>query len=133
MSGTQIKAILCIVGEAPVVLDVPNTLDHWQELVGGYVQQVHLDDGVHLLSNEDGLAQDLPFNGKVPGRAPRSPMEHVAFIVGPTNRPEPGQMGVHRLCGNFALVRVGLARDYESVTDVDVARWLPALIARMAT
>jgi len=33
-----------------------------QELVGGYIEYVHLKDGGSLIVNEEGRLRDLPFN-----------------------------------------------------------------------
>lgn len=124
-----IKALVCRVGEDPRVEECPEDLGAWQKLVDGYIQVVHLDDGVLLVCNEEGQQRRLPFNGFVPGRAPKLPPEFHAVGL-PADAPDPGEFGVHVLLGNFALVRYGEG-DYEPLVDRDVMMWLPVLLRRM--
>jgi hypothetical protein len=126
-----IKAIVCRVGEDARVEEMPVDFKQWQHFVRGCVQEVHLDNGVLLLCNEDGKPMGLPFNGYVPGRAPVPPPD-IPVIHG-VEGPPPGEFGAHRLRGNFALVRRGTGgNDYDPLTDLDVVMWLPVLLRRMA-
>ena len=40
------------------------TLDELQELVGGYIENVYLDDGLIMVVNEEGKFSGLPLNKK---------------------------------------------------------------------
>lgn len=71
---------------------------------------------------------DLPFNGFVPGRAPRL-SDGTPVFTGP-NTPPPGEFGQHRLFGTFAIVRVGAEGEFEPLVDRDVMMWLPVLLRR---
>ena len=43
-------------------LQMPVQLENLQELVGGWIEAVHLDDGLTLVVNEEGLIHNLPAN-----------------------------------------------------------------------
>lgn len=97
------------VGCAPLVVDAEPTLEWLQAIVDGYVQLVPIGehDGLALVCNEDGILRGLPYNADVAARA----MPHLegAFriYVGGTEADyaQPGEMGVHRIYGDFAIVR----------------------------
>jgi hypothetical protein len=55
------------VGGEPELRHIGTRLTDWQELVGGYLQEVPLNDAGHrLLCNEEGLLRKLPPNREVP-------------------------------------------------------------------
>jgi Domain of unknown function (DUF3846) len=60
--GKPVRVMAFRVGHAPVVLVVPNTLDTFQALVQGYVEDIRLSGGLSLWCNEDGLRLHLPPN-----------------------------------------------------------------------
>lgn len=58
--------------------DMPNTLEAFQEAVGGYIQYIYLGGGILLICNEEGVLRRLPENyraGKICGEA------HVATRI----------------------------------------------------
>lgn len=60
------KVLLFPVKAAPQVLDIDSGLASMQALVGGYIENVTLEDGVGLVCNEEGKLTGLPFNRRVP-------------------------------------------------------------------
>lgn len=123
-----VKAIVCRVGETPKVEQLEDTLPAWQKLVDGYIEIVHLDDGVYIVCNDEGRFTQ-PFNRLVPGRAANIDEKTFDVIVGPKDRPPPGEFGMHEMFGTFAIVRTNWDNgEFCSLVDRDVTMWLPALI-----
>lgn len=95
------RALVCRVGQAPVVEEVDPGLKASQKIVGGYIESVCLsDDGVYLTCNEEGKIHGLP-----------------------SNRPlmtEDGQV-VDIIAGNFLVHRVDREGESCSLTDADIA------------
>jgi len=60
------KVLLFPVGEDPKVMDIAKGLQPMQDLVGGYIENVTLEDGVGLICNEEGKLTGLPLNRPVP-------------------------------------------------------------------
>ena len=54
-------------GKIAEVRDVPNTLEALQELVGGFIEPIHLANKVIALVNEDGKHLGLQPNLGIPG------------------------------------------------------------------
>lgn len=81
----------------PVVRAIPNTLEAMQTLVGGFIQQVHVQNGLSLICDEDGKSKKLPV------------VNHAgaAFVTHDVIR---GPFFVCRTAGD----------DFSSVTDADV-------------
>lgn len=46
------------------VIDIPNTLQAMQEIVGGYIEAVYIGMGVNVICNEEGTLLRLPYNEK---------------------------------------------------------------------
>ena len=44
-------------------------LDELQEIVGGYIEIVHLSNGQIMVVNEEGLIYDLPYNAEASSEA----------------------------------------------------------------
>lgn len=55
--------LYCRVGELPEILNIDGSLSTMQELVGGYIQTLYIDDEVALVCNEEGK-----INGSKPNR-----------------------------------------------------------------
>lgn len=49
-------------GKPAEALNVPDTLDEWQKLVGGYIEVVTLTPHLLMIVNEEGKLLDLPDN-----------------------------------------------------------------------
>ena len=56
------KVIIKKVGQQPEIVDIENTLESMQKIVGGYVELVHVRTGCVMLCNEEGGMQGLPYN-----------------------------------------------------------------------
>ena len=54
--------------QAQVEVGFPNTLEAFQQAVGGYIETVTLCEDLVLVVNEEGLLQGLPYNCKVCGK-----------------------------------------------------------------
>ncbi|HPD89014.1 MAG TPA: DUF3846 domain-containing protein [Oscillospiraceae bacterium] len=65
---SDIAVLLYQIGEAPRPKFIPNTLEAMQELVGGYIETVTLEDGLILVCNEEGRMNGLPPNASVTTR-----------------------------------------------------------------
>ena len=59
------KILLFPVKADPRVLDIAKGLQPMQDLVGGYIENVTLEDGVGLVCNEEGKLRNLPLNRAV--------------------------------------------------------------------
>ena len=60
-------------GEPAEARNVPNELEEWQKLVGGYIETVYLTRDLIMIANEEGLLLELAPNFKY----------HGQMIVGP--------------------------------------------------
>jgi len=60
------KILLFPVNADPKVMDIAGGLKPMQDLVGGYIENVTLEDGVGLICNEEGKLSNLPLNRPVP-------------------------------------------------------------------
>jgi hypothetical protein len=60
------KVLLFPVNEDPKVVDLANGLKPMQDVVGGYIENVTLEEGIGLICNEEGRLQGLPLNRPVP-------------------------------------------------------------------
>lgn len=45
---------------------IPNTLECLQDLVGGYIETIHIAPGLLLICNEEGKLHQLPINFSTP-------------------------------------------------------------------
>jgi hypothetical protein len=124
------RALICRIGEPPVVEEVNDDIRDWGAFVGGYFMQQHLDEGVYCICNEEGLHRKLPFNRNVPARAPHLPEADFKVNIGPKIESEaaPGQMGYHKFYGDFALVRIDAEKgEYASLSPEDVEKWIDGM------
>ena len=119
---TKIKILVCPIGQSPVVEEIEPTLENEQAIVGGYLEFVELDDGVELVCNEDGR-DSLPFNRSVPAMSPEHPPGFATVELSPDLAP-PGTMGVHRVHGEFFLMRHDEDGEPVSLLDADIERYL---------
>lgn len=64
MTATEKLSVLLIQpGKAPRMVEIPDTLDAMQELVGGYIEEyMPFDDEVAIIVNEEGKLNGLPPN-----------------------------------------------------------------------
>ena len=53
------KVVIKDPGQKPVVQDIENKLEVLQELVGGYIQMVYIDESTAMLCNEEGKRKEL--------------------------------------------------------------------------
>ncbi len=60
----KIKGLLVEPYKLPKEIEIDNTLEAKQELVGGLIEEVHIhgDDEVALICNEEGKIYGLPYN-----------------------------------------------------------------------
>ena len=60
----NLKVLLVKPNELPEVVNIKNTLEAKQELVGGLIEYTYIDncDDVAVVCNEEGLLLHLPFN-----------------------------------------------------------------------
>jgi len=63
----NIKVLKVAPGQAPERITMPNTLEAFQEAVGGYIETVGLDANAVLVCNEEGKLSGLPANRQVGG------------------------------------------------------------------
>jgi hypothetical protein len=65
MKMEKIKVIIVKPNEKPYVQEIEDTLPALQNIVGGYIEYVDLEENVSLICNEEGKIKNLPFNRKV--------------------------------------------------------------------
>lgn len=65
-------------GEYAEARNVPNTLEEWQRLVGGYIETITLTPHLVMIVNEEGVLLDLPNNFTWHG----NPIKGNAVFVG---------------------------------------------------
>lgn len=92
------KAVVKRVGQIGEVVEVENTLETWQGIVGGWIQTFPLTSDMLVICNEE---------GKLVGLEP-----NVEIIVG--THPE-------LIVGDFAIVKHGYD-DFESLDDEQIIR-----------
>lgn len=63
----EIRVLLIEPGALPRAAAIPNTLEAFQQAVGGTIEAVELEDGVCLICNEEGKLLGLPANRRVGG------------------------------------------------------------------
>lgn len=63
----QIKAIVKYPGKEPEIRTLTDTLETYQNIVGGFIECVALEERVTLVCNEEGLLNDMPFNAWIDG------------------------------------------------------------------
>ena len=61
---SKIKVLLVKPNEIPEEIEIENTLEAKQKIVGGYIEQAYLpnDDSVVLICNEEGKIYGMPLN-----------------------------------------------------------------------
>ena len=50
------------VGQEPCYKEIENSLEAMQELVGGYIEMIELENRNYLVCNEEGKIRNLPYN-----------------------------------------------------------------------
>lgn len=61
----KVKCLLVKPNEEPKVIEIPNTLESFQNVVGGLIEVVRLSETVYLVCNEEGKLLNLPFNREI--------------------------------------------------------------------
>ncbi|HEX8107272.1 MAG TPA: hypothetical protein VF516_06055 [Kofleriaceae bacterium] len=91
------------------------------ELIGGPVESVPLDGGVHLWCSQGGLYPGLPLNRCVP----RDPQLPPGFKdADPARRAAVMALSAHlQVHGEFVLARGNAEAGLEDLTDDDIKRW----------
>lgn len=56
------KVIIKRIDQKPEVTEIENTLEAMQNVVGGYIETIHVRSGCMMLCNEEGRLQNLPYN-----------------------------------------------------------------------
>jgi hypothetical protein len=117
-----IRVLVVRTGQAPVVEEIDTGLDAMQALVGGYIECLALDANVDLWRNEEGTINGLPLNRRFAARAPELPPGLDFVIKLDPDLADPGQMGEHRIHGDFFLARHADG-ETASLTDDDIAKY----------
>lgn len=61
----DIQVLKIVPGQVPETVTMPNTLEAFQEAVGGYIETVGLDANAVLVCNEEGKLIGLPANRRL--------------------------------------------------------------------
>ena len=61
----KIRVIVVEAGKLPVIQYIGNDLKSMQSIVGGYIEEINLDDSAVLVCNEEGKIQGLEANRRV--------------------------------------------------------------------
>jgi hypothetical protein len=121
----MIKVLVCRIGQAPVVEEIDSGLEAMQKIVGGYIENLRLEDGVDLWCNEEGsFTQKV--NRVIPARAPELPPGYTVddIIKTDPNLADPGEMGVHRIHGDFFIARTDEEGASVSLTEEDISKYV---------
>lgn len=104
METKKIKVLVCRPNEAPQVEEHADTLETWQELVGGYIEEIYPhDDDTCIILNEEGKIIGLPLNRPLKAETGRT------YDV---------------MCGTIVIARAPQDSDtFASLTDEQVAKY----------
>ena len=58
----KIKVIIVETNKEPYITEIENTLEKLQEIVGGFIDIVEIENGVDLIINDEGKINNLPPN-----------------------------------------------------------------------
>jgi hypothetical protein len=101
-----VRVLVCRVGNEPVVEDVLHPFNFTKHglLDGRYIESLGLSNDLLLLCAEE--KEGLEFNRSFIARAPTVP-EDASFVIRRSpGLAEPGELGVHKLYGNFVVQQV---------------------------
>lgn len=76
-----IMAVIKKPGEIAEMKKIPNTLEAFQETVGGYIETVTLASYCIIICNEEGRLLGLPFNCKICGMSFYGPIALVGSTI----------------------------------------------------
>ena len=97
----KLRVLICEAGKAPRVAEIEDTLKAKQEIVGGYIECIYLNDDVIMVCNEEGKLIGLPYN-----RPLFTPNGEFYDIV----------------CGDCFIVGND-GEDFRSLTDAEIEEW----------
>ena len=63
----KIKVIIKAPGMVPKEMEIENTLEAMQKIVGGYIEAVTICEDLAIICNEDGRWKNLPWNCEICG------------------------------------------------------------------
>jgi hypothetical protein len=100
------KILVLRVDEEPKVEDVLNPFNFCKQSLGlDYIEVKTLHDGV-IIYHDENAGKKLRFNRDVLDIAPHLPKASFTIEFGPKRpRADPGEVGYHRLYGNFILTK----------------------------
>jgi hypothetical protein len=119
----KIQVLVVRTGQVPVVEEIDTGLDAMQAIVGGYIERLALDENVDLWCNEEGTINGLSLNRRFAMQAPELPPGLDFVIKLDPDLADPGQMGEHRIYGDFFLARHDDDGETASLTDDDIAKY----------
>lgn len=96
-----IKVVVCEVDKEARVTTIKNDLKTLQELVGGYIEVLNIDDGIDLVCNEEGKIIGLPLNREIKDKN--------------GNR-------IDIICGNMLFVSFDDEGEFASLTDEQIEK-----------
>ncbi len=103
-----VKCIVCCIGKSAEIRELSEPWLLAKEVMGGsaMIQIIKLDDGVEVYCDEDGIMKGLQFNRALLAHAKGIDPTKVDFIVKMSEHAaDPGELGIHRIRGNFVLTR----------------------------
>ena len=104
----KIKVLFYETGAEPKLLEIENTLEAMQKLVGGHIEHLTFSNGYSVICNEDGICRRLPINR----------------IVYPFGKDESTETGIF---GDFFIVKEG-AEEFLSVDpDVNLTHYIASI------
>jgi hypothetical protein len=127
MTGRSARVLVCFLGMPPQEIRMPSDpglpghLGGLMDLIGGPVESVPLDGGVHLWCSVGALYPGLPLNRCVP----RDPQLPPGFKdADPARLAAAMALAAHlEVHGEFVLVRGNAEAGLVDLTDSDVERW----------
>ena len=74
------KVIKVRVNSAPEIIDIDNTLEAFQETVGGYIETISLNGDELVVCNEDAIHLKLPINRTLVFKTPAGNFYNVPVL-----------------------------------------------------
>lgn len=132
MSKPVVKILVVRIGDEPKVEEVDNPFNFAKMslLGGGFVQALPLSENLALYCDEDGISKKLRFNRDFPARASDIPDDAYDFVIDMTKgqRAMPGEMGFHRILGNFLITCHSGSGGYATLSEEEIVRFSKALV-----
>lgn len=127
--ATMLTAILCQPGEDARVVEIEKGLEPLQQAVGGYIEELHLGEGVIAFVHEEGLIVGLPWNRQL---GPQTYLAGPIIVVGVTESGETRSLRPDEQANVLRLLNVISTRldHHEAASFEQLESWVGATTFR---